>query len=153
MPEHMRRGNATKSKVCAVVEHVFADQKHRMGVKVRTIGLARAKTKIGIANIAYNTPLRLSPPTGRSARMTRAPTQPQLRSERRQHQAVTGQHAPPNPSRRNQPRKSAVLGDVQASSRTFPSSTRTSTTTARSPATASLSITSDNATSDPPATS
>ena len=54
MPEHMRRGNATKSKVRSLVEHVFADQKHRMGVKVRTIGLARAKIKIGLANIAYN---------------------------------------------------------------------------------------------------
>ncbi|NWG70399.1 MAG: IS5 family transposase [Parvularculaceae bacterium] len=54
MPEHMRRGNATKSKVRAFVEHVFADQKHRMGVKVRTIGIARAKIKIGLANIAYN---------------------------------------------------------------------------------------------------
>lgn len=54
MPENIRRGNATKSKVRAFVEHVFADQKHRMGVKVRTIGLARAKIKIGLANIAYN---------------------------------------------------------------------------------------------------
>jgi IS5 family transposase len=54
MPEHMRRGNATKSKVRAFVEHVFADQKHRMGMKVRTIGIARARIKIGIANIAYN---------------------------------------------------------------------------------------------------
>ena len=54
MPDHVRRGNATKSKVRAFVEHVFADQKHRMGMKIRTIGLARAKIKIGVANIAYN---------------------------------------------------------------------------------------------------
>jgi transposase, IS5 family len=54
MPEHMRRGNATKSKVRAFVEHVFADQKHRMGMKIRTIGLARARIKIGLANIAWN---------------------------------------------------------------------------------------------------
>jgi IS5 family transposase len=54
MPEHVRRGNATKSKIRAFVEHVFADQKHRMGMKVRTIGIARAKIKIGLANIAYN---------------------------------------------------------------------------------------------------
>jgi IS5 family transposase len=53
MSEHMRRGNATKSKVRAFVEHVFADQKHRMGMKVRTIGIARARIKIGLANIAY----------------------------------------------------------------------------------------------------
>lgn len=54
MPDHIRRGNATKSKVRAFVEHVFADQKHRMGMKIRTIGLARARIKIGLVNIAYN---------------------------------------------------------------------------------------------------
>ncbi|MFZ5617404.1 MAG: IS5 family transposase [Pseudomonadota bacterium] len=54
MPEHVRRGNATKSKVRAFVEHVFADQKHRMGMKIRTIGLDRATIKIGLVNIAYN---------------------------------------------------------------------------------------------------
>lgn len=54
MPDNIRRGNATRSKVRVFVEHVFADQKHRMGMKIRTIGLARAKIKIGLCNIAYN---------------------------------------------------------------------------------------------------
>lgn len=54
MPDHIRRGNATRSKVRAFVEHVFADQKHRMGMKIRTIGIDRAKIKIGLCNIAYN---------------------------------------------------------------------------------------------------
>lgn len=54
MPDHIRRGNATKSKVRTFVEHVFADQKHRMGMKIRTIGIARARIKIGLVNIAYN---------------------------------------------------------------------------------------------------
>lgn len=36
------------------VEHVFAGQKHRMKLFVRTIGIARAKVKIGMANLAYN---------------------------------------------------------------------------------------------------
>ncbi len=54
VPQNIRRGNAAKSRVRAFVEHVFADQKHRMGMKVRTIGLARARIKIGLANIAYN---------------------------------------------------------------------------------------------------
>ena len=36
------------------VEHVFAEQKSRMGLFIRTIGLARAKLKIGLANLAYN---------------------------------------------------------------------------------------------------
>ena len=54
MPEHIRRGNATKSKHRAPIEHVYAVQKHMMDMAVRTIGMARAKTKIGMANIAYN---------------------------------------------------------------------------------------------------
>jgi IS5 family transposase len=33
---------------------VFASQKHCFGLFVRTIGLARAQTKIGLANLAYN---------------------------------------------------------------------------------------------------
>jgi len=37
-----------------VVEHVFARQKGPMGLFVRTIGMARATVKIGLANIAYN---------------------------------------------------------------------------------------------------
>jgi hypothetical protein len=33
---------------------VFAGQKHRMGLFIRTIGMARARMKIGMANQAYN---------------------------------------------------------------------------------------------------
>ena len=54
MPENVRRGNATKSKVRARVEHVFAHQKAVMGLFVRTIGLARAQSKITLANLAFN---------------------------------------------------------------------------------------------------
>ncbi len=54
MPKHIRRGNATKSKHRAPVEHVFAVQKHMMGMAIRTIGIARARIKIGLANITYN---------------------------------------------------------------------------------------------------
>lgn len=46
--------NGAKSKVRAFVEHVFAEQKARMGLVVRTIGIARATMKIGMANIVYN---------------------------------------------------------------------------------------------------
>ncbi|MTH94506.1 hypothetical protein E1297_00275, partial [Roseibium sp. RKSG952] len=35
-------------------EHVFAYQKAVMVLTVRTIGIARARTKIGIANFVYN---------------------------------------------------------------------------------------------------
>jgi len=54
MPERTSKANAKKSKVRAFVEHVFARQKGPMGLVVRTIGLARAKVKIGMANLAYN---------------------------------------------------------------------------------------------------
>ena len=54
MPERTRRANALKSAVRSRVEHVFAAQKDRIGLFVRTIGLARATMKIGMANLAYN---------------------------------------------------------------------------------------------------
>ena len=54
MPERTRFANAQKSKVRSAVEHVFAHQKGLMGLIVRTIGLARARLKIGLANLAYN---------------------------------------------------------------------------------------------------
>ena len=54
MPDHVRRGNATKSKVRARVEHVFAQQKAQMGLFIRTIGIKRAEAKITLANLAYN---------------------------------------------------------------------------------------------------
>lgn len=49
-----RRTNRTRSAVRSAIEHVFAEQKARMGLFVRTVGLARATVKIGMANIACN---------------------------------------------------------------------------------------------------
>ena len=54
MPAHIARGNATRSKVRARVEHVFAEQKDRMALFIRTIGQVRAEAKIGLANLAFN---------------------------------------------------------------------------------------------------
>ena len=54
MPLNVARANGAKSKVRSAVEHVFAHQKGPMGLVVRTIGLARATVKIGLANILYN---------------------------------------------------------------------------------------------------
>ena len=54
MAPHVRRGDAGRSKLRAAVEHVLAQQKGPMGLFIRTIGLARAEVKIGMANIAYN---------------------------------------------------------------------------------------------------
>ena len=39
----------------ARVEHVFGDQKNGMGAElVRTIGIVRARSKIGMTNLVYN---------------------------------------------------------------------------------------------------
>jgi transposase, IS5 family len=54
MPARTARANAKKSAVRAHVEHVFAEQKARMGLFVRTIGLFRATTKIGLANLVHD---------------------------------------------------------------------------------------------------
>jgi transposase, IS5 family len=54
MPETMRRANALKSEVRSRVEHVFAVQKDKMDLFIRTVGMARATVKIGMANIVYN---------------------------------------------------------------------------------------------------
>ena len=54
MPKHVSRANAAKSEVRAHVEHVFARQKGPMALVIRTIGLARATVKIGLANLVYN---------------------------------------------------------------------------------------------------
>ena len=66
MPPHVRRGNATRGKVRAAVEHVFACQKQRLRLVVRTVGIARAKTRLGLANLAYNL-LRFTWLEGRTA--------------------------------------------------------------------------------------
>ena len=54
MPETIRRANALKSKVRSGVEHVFAVQKDKMDLFIRTVGIARATVKIGMANMVYN---------------------------------------------------------------------------------------------------
>jgi transposase, IS5 family len=54
MPAHIRRGNTTRARVRARVEHVFAAEKRRLHLVIRTIGQARATAKITLANLAYN---------------------------------------------------------------------------------------------------
>lgn len=49
------RLNRLRSTIRARVEHVFGFQHNSMGGKlIRTIGLARAKTKIALMNLTYN---------------------------------------------------------------------------------------------------
>ena len=45
MPQATARANAKKSSIRARVEHVFAHQKNRFGLFIRTIGIARAEAK------------------------------------------------------------------------------------------------------------
>ena len=54
MPAHIARGNATRARVRSRVEHVFAAQKCRLGLIIRTVGMVRAGVKIGLANLTYN---------------------------------------------------------------------------------------------------
>ena len=54
MSKTTARANGKKSSIRARVEHVFAHQKMRFGLFIRTIGLARAEAKLMLANIAYN---------------------------------------------------------------------------------------------------
>lgn len=54
MALRIRRANARKSAIRSAVEHVFARQKGPMALVVRTIGIARAHVKIGLANLAFN---------------------------------------------------------------------------------------------------
>lgn len=52
MAARTRRANARKSAVRSAVEHVFARQKGPMALVLRTIGIARARVKIGLANLS-----------------------------------------------------------------------------------------------------
>lgn len=55
LTEKQIQGNRTKSRIRCRVEHVFGAMKQRCGsVMVRSIGLARAATKIGLYCLTYN---------------------------------------------------------------------------------------------------
>ena len=54
LTEEQEESNRLKSKVRARVEHIFGAQAQMGGHLVRTIGLARAKVKIGMMNLVYN---------------------------------------------------------------------------------------------------
>jgi transposase, IS5 family len=55
LSQRAQEANRTRSKVRSRVEHVFGHQHTSMGGKiVRTIGLVRAKAKIGLMNLVYN---------------------------------------------------------------------------------------------------
>ena len=45
------RANAARSALRACIEHVFARQKDQMALSIRSIAIARAETKITLANL------------------------------------------------------------------------------------------------------
>jgi IS5 family transposase len=49
------RANHARSRIRARIEHVFGAQRNAPGGRiVRTIGIVRARAKIGLQNLAYN---------------------------------------------------------------------------------------------------
>jgi transposase, IS5 family len=54
MPRHVVRGNASRARVRVAIEHVFAAQKCRLGLVIRSVGLARATARLGLANLVTN---------------------------------------------------------------------------------------------------
>jgi IS5 family transposase len=55
LTEREKRGNHTRSRTRCRIEHVFGVQAMMAGdLILRTIGIARAKAKIGLRNLAYN---------------------------------------------------------------------------------------------------
>lgn len=55
LTEQQKENNRAKSKIRAKVEHVFGAWVNEMGGKlIRSIGLERARTQLGLRNLAYN---------------------------------------------------------------------------------------------------
>jgi IS5 family transposase len=55
LTEREQRGNRTRARKRSRVEHVFGVQAMMAGVLIlRTIGIVRARVKIGLLNLAYN---------------------------------------------------------------------------------------------------
>ena len=55
LTEVKQRVNHKRSKVRAMVEHILGFQQNSRGGKfIRTIGISRARAKIGLMNLAYN---------------------------------------------------------------------------------------------------
>jgi transposase, IS5 family len=54
MPPHIARGNAARARVRVAIEHIFAAQKCRLGLVIRSVGLARAAARLGLANLVTN---------------------------------------------------------------------------------------------------
>ena len=55
LPERQKQGNPARSKMRSRIEHVFGIQAMHAGrLIVRTIGIIRARSKIGLKNLDYS---------------------------------------------------------------------------------------------------
>lgn len=54
MPKRTAKANAAKSRIRTRIEHVFAQQKDRMHLAIRSISIKRAEATIIMVNLAYN---------------------------------------------------------------------------------------------------
>ena len=105
MPVNVSRANGARSKVRAAVEHVFARQKGPMGLVVRTIGIARATVKVGLANLVYNMHRAVGSPSveprwPETPSQTRSPLQQTQISQHRTLPVPAGPITPPQPPSR-----------------------------------------------------
>ena len=112
MSASVARANGAKSKVRSAVEHVFARQKGPMGLVVRTIGIARATVKIGLANIVYNMK-RAIWLTYRLAAAGIPAARPSRPEQQRSDQAIATQHRCPTTDFATTP----VIGGLQSAER------------------------------------
>lgn len=102
MDRRHKRTDAARSKVRSAVEHVFAVQKSRMGLFVRTIRIERAKVKIGMgtwpktSNVSSGTRGEVRP---RKAEMaTKGAREPKNQTEIRQSANTIAPTSPPQTS-------------------------------------------------------
>jgi len=51
LPVNIARANPNRSTVRLAVEHVFAGEKHSIGLPISTIGTTHARVKIGLASL------------------------------------------------------------------------------------------------------
>ena len=54
MARNVRRGNAKRAKARVAIEHVFAVQKTRLKLIIRSVGQVRAAARLGLANLVTN---------------------------------------------------------------------------------------------------
>jgi hypothetical protein len=100
MPDHIARGKATGARVRSWVEHVFADQKCRLGLVNRTVSMVHARVKIGLANLARAPVLdpgraEPAPPDQERRQSNRAPHSPQHDWDVYRRQAKNHAGSPP----------------------------------------------------------